>query len=518
MSRRLTSYPPAKFLAIPLLLIVLGIVGRLALMPDPGSAPLGPLPSTATVPWAEVEQGLPLVSMWIDSYHLHDPVSGILANTEARGRTWERPGFISYFDDGRLQFETGLGVRVHGGATRRQTTSQSYRLYFRDEFGADQFGPGVLFDGQADPLRRLVLHNDRRRPMRGQPQVEYWHLSNPLAYAVAERLGAIVPRTMPVRFFLNGEWQNVYVLSEYFGVEVENNPGFFSTRFGDDRVYGPYDPRANLGSGELLPMEELYAWVRSLDRPLTMRQLEERIDVENLTRWFLSVLFCGTSDAFQLPSPFYNASRADRNWFWINWDMDQSFWAWDFDSFFNLLESTRSGGGRGARPRAAHDVRAVVISALLVDDAEYRAYFMRAFERMLNHQLTPAYLDAQFNAYAQIASTYGIRNRGYLQPLRRFLTERPGFLWQSASAYLGTGEAVRCKVVPPSGGVIVDDVLITEPFEGRYFQGKRLNVAMPDTTERPLSHWVVNGERVDGNDDRLQLQLQSDLTVEVRLI
>ena len=517
MLRRLASFPSGKFLAFPLLFLVLGIAGRLTTTSDPGSAPIGPLPSTTAVPLAEAERGLPLMSMWIDPYDLDDPVNGILANPEARGRTWERPAFISYFDDGRLQFETSLGVRVHGGATRRQAVMQSYRLYFRDELGADRFGPGVLFNGQADPLRRLVLHNDRRRAQRGQHRVRDWHLSNPLAYTIAERLGAIVPRTMPVRFFLNGEWQDVYVVSEHFGVKVENNPDFFSTRF-DDRVYGPYDPRANVTSRELLPMEELHTWVRGLGRPLTMRQLDERIDTENLTRWFLSVLFCGTTDAFQLPSPFYNASRTDRNWFWINWDMDQSFWQWNLDSFFNLLESTRPGGGRGARPRSDHDVRAVVISALLADDAEYRAYFMRAFEQMLNQRLTPQYLDAQFRAYAQVARTYGISNLDYLQPLRRFLTKRSDFLWQSASAYLGTGEAVRCKVVPPPGGLFVDGVHITEPFEGRYFLGTVLNVAMPDATARPLSHWVVNGERVDGNNGRLRFQIESDLMVEVQPI
>ena len=35
----------------------------------------------------------------------------------------------------------------------------------------------------------------------------------------------------------------------------------------------------------------------------------ERVDVENLTSWFLSVLFCGTGDAFQGPGQFFDATR-----------------------------------------------------------------------------------------------------------------------------------------------------------------------------------------------------------------
>ena len=64
----------------------------------------------------------------------------------------------------------------------------------------------------------------------------------------------------------------------------------------------------------------------------------------------------------------------------------------------------------------------------------------------------------------------------------------------------------------------MDGVHITEPFEGRYFLGTVLNVAMPDATARPLSHWVVNGERVDGNNGRLRFQIESDLMVEVQPI
>ena len=230
--------------AFPLLLVLLGVVAdRIDLppaAPDATAEPPGALPSTTAVDPAEVETGLPLMSLWVDRDDLYDPVTGILANTYGKGRVWERPGFVSYFDDATLRFATRVGVRVHGGASRNRQDAQSYRLYFRDQLGVDRFEPGVLFDGAADPIRRLVVHNDRRSYFGGQ------HLVNPLAYAVAKRIGAIVPLTEPVRFFLNGEWQGVYVLTEYFGVEISNNPDYFTVHFGHDNIWGPYDLRTKM--------------------------------------------------------------------------------------------------------------------------------------------------------------------------------------------------------------------------------------------------------------------------------
>ena len=62
----------------------------------------------------------------------------------------------------------------------------------------------------------------------------------------------------------------------------------------------------------------------------------------------------------------------------------------------------------------------------------------------------------------------------------------------------------------------VDGVLVTVPFEGRYFPNMVVEVSLPDGTEDTFSQWVVNGQRVEGTGRRLQLRIESDLTIEVR--
>ena len=96
-----TASSRRAFSRFPLLLILLGVFAD-----QPGVLPpaLGPslseidsLPSTTAVDPAEVETGLPLLSLWVDPDNLHDPLTGILTNTLGTGRSWERPGFCLVF-------------------------------------------------------------------------------------------------------------------------------------------------------------------------------------------------------------------------------------------------------------------------------------------------------------------------------------------------------------------------------------------------------------------------------------
>ena len=485
----------AGLLALPLLLIAVGLFSNRWQL-GPGSAQPADLPSTTVLDQSEVALGLPVASIWVEPAGLEDPITGILANVHSRGRAWERAGALSYFDEGRLQFSTRVGVRVHGGGSRYTSPVQSFRVYFRSEYGAEAFGPGLMFDGAADPVRRLIFHNDLRQgpfPSGGEGD---WAFGNPLAYDIAERIGAIVPHTQPVRFFLNGEWAGVYVVTEY--VDVPDNPEFFRVRFGHDRF-----------SADLPAMEELWRWIRALGRPLLLRQLAERIDVENMTKWFLSAAFCATGDAFQGPGQFHDDTRERGAWFWINWDMDQSFRAADLDSFYDLLQQP----GERRRGRRDSEPRSYAVTAMLVDDPEYRAYFMREFTRMLNHQVTPEFLDDRYRHYEAMARTYGVEDLRFLAPLRAFLSGRHDMLWRLADRHLSTGSPVALRLAAPAGGVLVDGSLVEGSFEGRYFPGTTLELALPAATSRTVSHWDVDGTpRAEGARE-LRMRVDADVTV-----
>ena len=67
--------------------------------------------------------------------HLWDDETGIYTNAGARGRFWERPVDLQWLSpEGALGFSVGAGLRIHGNLGR-QMAKQSFRLYFRGEYG-----------------------------------------------------------------------------------------------------------------------------------------------------------------------------------------------------------------------------------------------------------------------------------------------------------------------------------------------------------------------------------------------
>jgi hypothetical protein len=249
-----------------------------------------------------------------------------------------------------------------------------------------------------------------------------------------------------------------------------------------------------------------------------MRKLAPAVDFDNLTRWFLSVLFCATHDSFQGPSQMRDDSYPGGRWFWVTWDMDQSFRRvkfrteipWEDDTFQSVMERI----AEARRGRRTSEPRAVIFTALMAGDPEYRELFKTIFVQVMNHRITPAFLEERFRYYEGVARTYGIGDLGYLELLRDFLERRPPILRRLAEQYLNTGPSVRCRIVAPPGvRMVIDGEPATAGYEGYYFPGMTLDVEIDAASRTRFSHWSVNGSR-RGAEPRLRVAVLQDVTIE----
>jgi hypothetical protein len=301
-------------------------------------------------------------------------------------------------------------------------------------------------EGHDYAVKRVILHND----MRVWLNTVRYHLSNPLAYDIAHAVGNITPANRPVRFYLNGYFQDVYVVTEHFHPE-----DYFTTRVGHPALLDDEN------------MNRLWEQVRAM-RPMRMREVSQLVDLDNLTRWFIAVIFCATGDAFQGPGQFYDPGRRPAPWFWVAWDMDESFRLVDHDTFEKILESPRE-----LRGRRRSEPRPRILTGLLTDDAEYREYFKALWVDVMNHVLTPEFLRERYNYYADLATTLGVPDTEYLPRLERFLEQRPAVLRPMAAKYLHTGPMVQLRVTSPS---IVNGHHVEAGWTGYYFPGMSVHV------------------------------------------
>ena len=383
---------------------------RLSIQRTPGG-----LPSSLVVPRDEIARGVPVLSVYAESDRVFDTRTGLLTNPRARGREWELPAMMSYFDHGRLIFAGGVGFRRHGSNATADTQprDQSFRLHFRKSHSLQQFMPGILFDGQSDPITRLVVHNDRRRDGRRR----WWHFVNPLAYDIARQVGALTPNTQLVRFLLNGDLLGVYVLTE------EVRGPFFRSRFGHGNFIRVDDEM-------LHSLGQAFAQIS----PLTMVEVDRLLDVESLSRWFVSVLFCATTDPFQGVIFRDQTQPGTRTpWRIANWDMDHSFIdlygqaqaLWFHDTFATTLN----------RPA----LESQLLTRLIEEDPSYRVYLARMISDALDRRLTASFLQERFEFYRDAAVRLQVGDVDFLEELELFLVLRGDAVRDLTTRYLDAG-------------------------------------------------------------------------------
>ena len=430
------------------------------------------LPSSRAVPVTEIATGVPVLSLTLDDPALNDPATGLLPNKREHGAEWEREGSVSYFEGGKLIFASGVGVRIHGGGSRITAPRPGFRLYFRRKYGPRELPPGVFFSAAAQPVRRLVVHDDVRRDGKIN-----WHFANPLAYDIARAIGAIAPETKPVRFFLNGEYYGPFVVTERF------DERFFAAHWGYDDIL--------LSQEE---MNKLWEWVRTT-RPLTMANVSQHVNIDNLTRWFVAVAFTATRDAYQGPGQFLDRTKTNGRWFWVNWDMDQGFRDWNLDSYQYLLERVAEGR-RGRNPA---EPRSVILSQLIAEDPQYRDFLKRVVQKALNHQLTDAFLMERYEHYLTTATQLQIPRLDYLPRLRQFLTRRRDFFRLISEQWLNTPPSRRVAVTAPSNiEIVIEGERVRSGYQGLYFPDIELTADIPEEHRNGFTRWEINGRQISG--------------------
>ena len=186
---------------------------------DPAGKPFGDV-ATHSYLIVDYDQTIPVVSIaadWGDLNALHD-------HATKRGRDWERPINIEYFEPGgQPGFNVKAGIRVHGGVSRNFSPKKSYRLYFRKSYG----GPGRLDyplfdDSEVTKFDKLVLragYNDAFTYLGEafQPTVQSTgavYIRDQVVRNLHRDMGQPIAHGSWVLLYLNGEFWGLYNLTE----------------------------------------------------------------------------------------------------------------------------------------------------------------------------------------------------------------------------------------------------------------------------------------------------------------
>ncbi len=215
-------------------------------------------------------------------------------NYTQKGREWERPAQISYFDGQteKLQFEAPVGIRIHGGASRMYG-QKSFNLYFRTEYGLDKLRYPLLpedtdIDGKAiEKYDSVMLRN-------GGNDTEYSKIRDIFVQNQLKNRAYQIQATKPCVLFLNGEYWGLYNLTEKYS--DDNLEG----TFGIDKTNIISFKEGELDEGEEADQKYFDELMEFADKDFTKKSVYEDfckvMDIDSFADYYATQIYIANYD------------------------------------------------------------------------------------------------------------------------------------------------------------------------------------------------------------------------------
>lgn len=364
--------------------------------PEPDESRFNPEipPSTSLLPSPRpaVPEDTVILSLVCGAKDLFDKNYGIIAQAEKHGRNWERLAWATALQGDRKILEQPLGLRIHGG-TSRKGNIKSLRLVFHRRYAGEPESPAGLFFGEDTPPQKSVVLMNGSRPQ--------WVIGA-MMLELAAKAGCQTSRVRPAVVYLNGQ----LIPAPYFLIEHQT-PHFLKARehlrnFDFFRL----KEKNQTGSGAFRDFR------RALDGPLTLEEAEQLYDPNDLTAWGFMISFGVISDNNQ-GSYFRDRETPGSLWRSLTWDLDGAFQRWN-----------RVPEKDGVRDYMAilSGYRGQLCRQLMRDSPEFRRRFIRFALEKLRGSFSAEGLEPLLARYETLAATHPGTYRKLEPELRKILT------------------------------------------------------------------------------------------------
>ncbi len=307
----------------------------------------------------------PIISIVTDSLNFFDDEIGLMVpgntytgelysgNYFERGEDWERPAHFSFFDEqGTMQVNQNVGVRIHGGATRRYP-QKSLRIYARSDYDELSNIEYELFPGNRRLMDNQVLQRYKRIILR--PSGDDWFhtmFKDAFIQSLVYDKQLETQAYRPTIVFINGEYWGIHNMRErYDGWYIQRNYDIHRDDVGILVNIDELNTGIEADRQHYIEMRD-YAVSQDLRQQEHFDSINRKMDVDNYIDYYALQMFIANADwphnnarfwrkridGYQPDAPYGHDGR----WRWMVFDLDGSFgfpypdgWAsYDFDMFY----------------------------------------------------------------------------------------------------------------------------------------------------------------------------------------
>ncbi|MDR0220125.1 MAG: CotH kinase family protein [Lachnospiraceae bacterium] len=457
-----------------------------------------------------------------------EPYPSAPANYNMRGREAERPVHVEIIDqNGELILAQNAGVRVNGGWSR-EMEQKSLQLYARNEYEAGK--NTFAYDFFPDD-----------RTYYGRPISEYSRLTlrnsstdNHNAFARSEIVmdcaAAAMQDTQSRRaaaVFLNGEyygfaWVCQVIDDDYLDDHNEiKNGEWVNLKGGECYVDADEeDPMETQAKSDFMAMYEMHGEDLTDDR--VFAALCELVDMENLLTYYAIQLYISNIDWGHKNYDVYRyygeagsggadgVATTDGRWRFVLHDVDQTLGPFrmpaDYQTLAWILGFAETEYGISPSP----------LLIAILEREDMKARFVTIMCDLMNYHFSPQNIEEaarrkEAERYNELAWNYKLggaelkeawssmeKANEEIEAIIYFGQERPYSMMEQLQEYLGISGAGYVVTCSPHelADIKISTCLVTDDFEGLYFDISTLEVSASKADGWEFSHWLVNGAPV----------------------
>ncbi len=467
-------------------------------------------------------QNVKVISIVTDSSNLYDSKTGIFKNYEGSGREWERPANLQIFSGYDYSYEQNVGIRIHGGYTRR-FNQKSLNVYARSDYGASEFEYD-LFSGnvKSEDNGKSIKKFDSFILRNGGNDNESTRIRDKINQTLVSDRNFLTQGMEPCIVFINGAFYGHMEITEKVSPDYINSHLDVSKKSvviiknqkleeGDDEDYKDF--------------KNLWSWVKSTDfsDDSAYEELCSKVDMECFADYMSSNIYIGNKDWGSNNVSMWKSNKIKES----NQYMDGR-WR------FNMFDTEYSANMYGQIPANTNTFSQIMkgnsfISDLLngaLKNDKFKNMFAASFMDIANNNFNSSRVDSLISElssyYKDFASDtmktfYGKDNfSSEVSKVKSFFDSRYSNIVSSLKSTLKiSGDLVSLTVKNDSqyGSVIVGTTRTDGSYTGKYFSDCPVPVKAIPKEGYEVSGWKLSdGRTISGSE--VQISLKSSVTAE----